>query len=94
MVCVHLLDKIVKNHKKALHIAFNGPTAEQYWSTKFHNLDTSLGTIDTQATESAMSKSTSARCRWASKDNLHMGKTWCAAANDHQPLALGVKGSI
>jgi len=58
--------KIVKNHKRALQLAFNRPKAEKYWLTKLQNLNSSA-TLDTQAMDRAMSESTSARRRWATK---------------------------
>jgi len=57
----------VKHHKWALWTAFNGPTAQKYWNTKFSNLGETLAELDTTTMERVMHKSTPARQWWVSK---------------------------
>ena len=50
--------KIVKQHRREIRLALNGPTAHQYWATKLPGTTSLPETLDTQAMERALSEST------------------------------------
>jgi len=59
--------KIVKQHRRAIRLALNGPTAHQYWATKLPGTTSLPATLDMQAMERALSESTPGRRRWVTK---------------------------
>jgi len=58
---------IVKHQNRALRLAFNGPTAKQYWGIKFPNQNPILLDLYVQAMERAMSKSMFSWHQWVMK---------------------------
>jgi len=43
--------RIIKNHKRAIRQALNGPPVQQYWHSKLSHLSPSLTKLDTEAME-------------------------------------------
>jgi len=89
-----LIQKIVKNHKTALCIAFNKPATKQYWDHKINEPEHDFGHSGHHSNgKSTQGKHTSMMALGIQADHqpICAGKTWCNKVKGQQLLAHDAK---